>query len=58
VTSLADARDVVASAVQQRICTIEQLATELRDGPIRHSARLRSVLAELAEGNRSAAEAD
>jgi hypothetical protein len=57
-TSLADARAVVASAVQQRQCTIEQLAAELREGPIRQSARLRSVLAEVIAGIRSPAEAD
>lgn len=55
---LADARTVVASAVQQRHCTIAQLAAELRDGPIRGSARLRSILAEVIDGIRSAPEGD
>jgi hypothetical protein len=55
---LADVRAVVASAVQQRRCTIMDLATELADGPIRGSARLRAVLAEVIAGVRSAPEAD
>ncbi|MBO0831977.1 MAG: type IV toxin-antitoxin system AbiEi family antitoxin domain-containing protein [Actinobacteria bacterium] len=57
-TALNDARAVVASAVQQQHCTIEQLAAELRAGPIRHSARLRLVLAEVIDGIRSPAEAE
>lgn len=55
---LAEARAVVAGAVQQRQCTIEQLAAELRAGPIRDSKRLRLVLAEVIGGVRSPAEAD
>ncbi len=55
---LAEARAVVADAVQHRHCTIEQLAAELRAGPIRNSARLRSVLAEVIAGIRSPAEGD
>jgi hypothetical protein len=55
---LAEARAVVAGAVQQRHCTIEQLAAELRAGPIRDSRRLRAVLAEVIAGIRSPAEAD
>ena len=55
---LAEARAVVAGAVQQRQCTIEQLAAELRAGPIRDSQRLRAVLAEVIAGIRSPAEAD
>jgi len=55
---LAEARAVVAGAVQQRHCTIEQLAAELRAGPIRDSKRLRAVLAEVIAGIRSPAEAD
>ena len=57
-SALAEVRAVVAGAVQQRHCTIEQLAVELRAGPIRDSARLRSVLAEVIAGIRSPAEAD
>ena len=56
--SLGAARAVVASAVQQRRCSIEQLAAELR---VRHSAGnalLRLVLAEVASGTNSAAEGD
>jgi len=55
---LAEARAVVAGAVQQRKCTIEQLAAELRAGPIRDSQRLRAVLSEVIVGIRSPAEAD
>ena len=39
-------------------CTVGELATELGAGPIRGSAMFRSVLAEVAEGVRSAAEGD
>jgi very-short-patch-repair endonuclease len=56
--SLADARATVGSAVQKSRCTIEQLTDELTSGPIRGSARLRAVLAEVADGVRSAAEGD
>jgi hypothetical protein len=55
---LTEARAVVASAVQRRQCTVEQLTAELRAGPIRGSARLRSVLAEVIAGIRSAPEGD
>jgi hypothetical protein len=54
----ADARAVVGSAVQKRRCTIKQLADELAAGPVRGSAQLRAVLAEVADGVRSAAEGD
>lgn len=57
-TSLAAARDVVASAVQRNCCTVQQLATELAEGPIRGSARLRAVLAEVLDGVRSVPEAE
>ncbi len=52
-----DARTVVASAVQQRRCRISQLADEIY---ARHGgdALLRTVLAEVAAGVRSAAEGD
>src|ERR671925_276999 len=36
-------------------CTVSQLAEELRTGPVRGSATLRSVLAEVADGIRSTA---
>src|SRR6266481_5075540 len=55
---LSDARAVVGSAVQKNRCTITQLAAELAAGPIRGSAHLRAVLAEVADGVRSAAEGD
>ena len=61
-TGLRDVRDVravravVADAVQQRRCTVSQLATELGYGPVRRSAVFRSVLAEVADGVRSTAE--
>jgi len=58
---LADPREVravVADAVQRGRCTVGDLATELRGGPTRGSAMLRSVLGEVAEGIRSTAEGD
>jgi hypothetical protein len=55
---LADARAVVGSAVQKSRCTVQQMAGELAAGPIRGSAQLRAVLAEVADGVRSAAEGD
>jgi very-short-patch-repair endonuclease len=57
-TKLSDARTVVASAVQMRRCSIAQVADELRNGPHRGSALLRTVLAEVAVGVRSTAEGD
>ncbi len=56
--SLRDVRGVIADAVQLRRCTLRQLADELTSGPVRNSARFRSVLAEVGEGIRSAAEGD
>ncbi len=58
ITEVRDVRAVVADAVQQRRCTVGELAGELRDGPVRGSAMFRSVLAEVAEGIRSTAESD
>jgi hypothetical protein len=55
---LSEVRAVVAGAVQQGRCRIEELAAELREGPIRGSAQLRQVLQEVIEGIRSPAEAD
>jgi hypothetical protein len=57
-TSLKDVRAVVADAVQLGRCTVSELAHELNSGPVRGSAMLRSVLAEVAEGIRSTAEGD
>jgi hypothetical protein len=51
-------RALVAGAVQQRICTVPQLAAELRDGPTQGSAPLRAALAEVADGIASIAEGD
>ena len=55
---LRDIRAVVASAVQKGRCPISLLINELGSGPVRGSALLRQVLAEVAEGIRSVAEAD
>jgi hypothetical protein len=55
---LAEARAAVASAVQQRRCTVDELVVEARDGPIRGSARLRAILAEVIDGIRSVPEGD
>jgi len=55
---LAAVRAVVAGAVQQGRCTVADLATELQAGPVRGSATLRLVLAEVIDGIRSPAEAD
>jgi hypothetical protein len=57
-TSLRDVRAVAADAVQRGRCTLAQLASELATGPIRGSAKFRSVLAEVAEGIRSTAEGE
>jgi hypothetical protein len=43
-------RAIVANAVQTRLCTIEQLVTELRTGPMQGSAHFRAVLAEVIDG--------
>jgi hypothetical protein len=56
IADLADARAVVAGAVQRNQCTVNQLLTELTAGPHRGSALLRSVLAEVIEGIRSVPE--
>jgi hypothetical protein len=55
---LADVRAMVAEAVQRRRCSIQHLAEELVAGPVKGSALLRQALAEVAEGIRSATEAD
>jgi hypothetical protein len=57
-TDLNDVRAVVAEAVQRSMCSIQHLAEELANGPVWGSARLRLVLAEVAEGIRSAVEGD
>jgi hypothetical protein len=53
-----EVRAVVASAVQQRRCTVAELSVELAAGPVRGSALFRSVLAEVSDGIRSPAEGD
>ena len=55
---LPDVRAVVADAVQRGRCRVPDLAREVRDGPMRGSGALRSVLAEVADGIRSTAEGD
>ncbi len=61
VRGLADlraARALLAGVVQVGGCSTSELADELNAGPIRYSAQLRTVLAEVADGVRSAPEAD
>jgi hypothetical protein len=55
---LSDVRALVATAIQRHQCTIADLKAELAEGPMRDSARLRRVLAEVADGIRSAPEGD
>ena len=57
-TKRPEVRAVVASAVQQGLCTVAELAAELAAGPVRGSALFRSVLTEVGDGIRSPAEAD
>jgi very-short-patch-repair endonuclease len=57
-TTRSVARAVVASAVQQGRCTVQDLTAELAAGSVRHSALFRSVLAEVLDGIRSPAEAE
>jgi hypothetical protein len=59
--SLSDLREIralIAAAVQQRDCPIPALARELERGERRHSAGLRRVLEEVADGIRSVTEAE
>jgi len=51
-------RALVADAVQQGKCTVEQLAIELRAGPNQGSGALRVALEEVADGVASVAEGD
>lgn len=53
-----DVRALVADAVQQRKCTIEQLGAELAVGPRQGSAALRAALEEVLDGVASISEAD
>lgn len=55
---LGTVRGLVAGAVQTKLCSIEQLISELRTGPMQGSAHFRTVLAEVIDGIRSPAEAE
>jgi hypothetical protein len=55
---LDEVRAVVADAVQRGKVLGWHLAEELKQGPVQGSARLRMVLAEIADGVRSSAESD
>jgi very-short-patch-repair endonuclease len=57
-TDIREVRAVVADSVQCGICPVPRIAEELAAGPVRGSARLRTALAEVADGIRSTAEAD
>jgi hypothetical protein len=57
-SDIRDVRSVVASGAQWRGLSVAELADELEQGPTSGSARFRAVLAEVADGVRSAAEAD
>lgn len=54
---LDDVRALVAQAVRARLCTLDELADELREGPQGGSAHLRRALAEVGDGAWSAPEA-
>jgi len=55
---LRDVRAVVADAVQRGRCPVRDLFAELKAGPDTRSALFRKALADVADGIRSAAEAD
>jgi hypothetical protein len=57
-SDLREVRALIAGAIQRGICTPGALACELSEGPRRHCALLRQVLAEAAEGIRSVVEAE
>jgi hypothetical protein len=57
-TSLREARAVIADAIQNGGCAIGLLTEELNEGPVRDSALLRTVLSEVGAGVRSAPEAE
>jgi hypothetical protein len=57
-TSLRDARAIVADAVQRDRCEVAQLVAELAAGPNIRSGLLRTALTDIADGIRSTAEAD
>lgn len=53
---IASVRNLVASAVQQRLCTVAMIGGELAHAPKRGSALLRQVLSEIAAGAESVPE--
>ena len=55
---LADVRELVAAAVQQRRCTVEGLVDEVRRAARQRTALARTALAEVEAGIRSVAEAE
>jgi hypothetical protein len=55
---LSDVRALVTDAIRRHQCTVAELNAELAEGPTQDSARLRAVVAEVAEGIRSAPEGD
>jgi len=57
-SDIRDVRTVVAAGVQWRAVCVAELAEELGQGRTAGSARFRAVLAEVADGVRSSAEAD
>lgn len=57
-TSARDVRALVARAVQQQRCSIQMLALELEQGPVKGSALLRAALVEAQDGIRSVPEGD
>jgi hypothetical protein len=54
---LDDVRTLVAQAVRGRLCTVDELITELIDGPRRGSRNLRQAIDEIGSGSWSAPEA-
>jgi hypothetical protein len=57
-TRISDARDLVCTAIRRDLCTFEDLAAELDDGPSRGSLLLRRSIRDAADGIWSAAEGD
>ena len=57
-SDLREVRALLAGVVQHRGCAAWQLEQELNAGPVQYSALLRTVLAEVADGVRSAPEAE
>jgi very-short-patch-repair endonuclease len=55
---VADVRAIVATAVQSKRCTVDQLLAELDEGPMHGSALFRQALAEVREGTRSGPEGE